>query len=90
MTQPIKAKDKAVNLSNLAHTLSTLPDEAVEDVHQEVLREQTMIENEKKLEYIRREEERIKEEETEREMQTTEQVTFMPVSKPWQTCPPTL
>ena len=60
-----------MDLTNLAHTLSTLPDEAVEDVELEVLGDATQSENAKILEVIRRQEERIKEEES--EMVETEQ-----------------
>lgn len=80
VTQPIKERRKT-DLSTLAQTLSTLPDDAVEEVQLEVLADDTRVENEKKLEYLKREEERIREEESEMRTLQTEPVRSISLKK---------
>lgn len=53
-------KKQQIQLESIKNTLSTLPEEALEDVNMEVAHD-----NQTKLEYLKREEELIKEEEAE-------------------------
>lgn len=57
-----KRKKEQVEMENIAKTISTLPDEALEDVQMEVLKDTATEEYARKLEYLKREEELIKEE----------------------------